>query len=184
MPICHVPRAGPSKWSDGWLAFKSNEVAINWQAAFVYAAARYFRPRMLKARLPDWPQWPSPGANKPADDGTLAAGNDDDPWAWMDGALNAEDRNGTGGGVASGLWLWSFAGASGDAESSWQPLQAYAPTTAALGLVFVALLAAVHSAHSNGDSEQRQWVEWTRERSLPLPLALPRRAQLSRGDMI
>lgn len=172
------------------MAFKSNEVAINWQAAFVYAAARYFRPSMVKARLPAWPQWPSLEADGPADDVEAVAADDkeEDPWAWMDEASGADNGDGAESGAASGLWLSSFAGASGGAGSEWQPWQAYAPTTVALGLALVALLAAAHSARWHGEPGQRQWAEWVRprgeERSLPLPLAGSRGAQLSRGDMI
>lgn len=35
--------AGETAWSDGWLAFRSNEVAINWNAGLAYATARYYQ---------------------------------------------------------------------------------------------------------------------------------------------
>lgn len=37
------PNGGYESWSDGWLAFRSNEVAINWNCGLVYATARYYQ---------------------------------------------------------------------------------------------------------------------------------------------
>jgi len=37
------PYPSESSWSDSWLAFRSNEVAINWQAGLIYSTARYYQ---------------------------------------------------------------------------------------------------------------------------------------------
>lgn len=71
MPRAARPASGFSAWSDAWLAFRSNEIAINWNCGLVYATARYYQcappPSKLQHERTPRTRAPSLSKDKPAE---------------------------------------------------------------------------------------------------------------------